>query len=76
MLTADIQKVRERWTQEARARLEADPVAEVSSPDASERAAEFGFTGDPAERLLLRLQWQITLVCTANPRAGPSIGAR
>lgn len=64
VLTSDIKKVRERWAEEARAQLEADPAAEVCTPDAAFKAlrkpwqklreAELGISGDPAERLRLQ----------------------
>lgn len=66
VLSGDIKKVRERWAQEARAKVEADPTAELGTPDGAFRAlrkpwqklreAEFGITGDPAERLRLQRQ--------------------
>lgn len=66
VLSGDIKKVRERWAQEARAKAEADPTAELSTPDGAFRAlrkpwqklreAEFGISGDPAERLRLQRQ--------------------
>ena len=64
VLAGDIKKVRERWAEEARAQLEADPTAAVSAPDARFRAlrkpwqklreAESGVTDEPAERLRLQ----------------------
>lgn len=64
VLSGDIKKVRERWSEEAKARLEDDPNAEVSTPEAQFKAlrkpwqklreAEHGITGDPAERLRLQ----------------------
>lgn len=64
VLTGDIKKVRERWTEQARAHLQADPTAEVSTPDAAFKAlrrpwqklreAELGIANDPAERLRLQ----------------------
>jgi len=64
VLTGDIKKVRERWTEEAKAQLQADPTAEVSTPDAAFKAlrrpwqklreAELGIANDPAERLRLQ----------------------
>ena len=66
VLSGDIKKVRERWAQEARAKAEADPTAELGTPDGAFRAlrkpwqklreAEFGISGDPAERLWLQRQ--------------------
>ena len=66
VLSGDIKKVRERWAQEARAKVEADPTAELGTPDGAFRAlrkpwqklreAEFGISGDPAERLRLQRQ--------------------
>jgi hypothetical protein len=64
VLAGDIKKVRERWAEEARAQLDADPTAAVSAPDARFRAlrkpwqklreAEIGIADDPAERLRLQ----------------------
>ena len=64
VLSGDIKKVRERWSEEAKARLEDDPNAEVNTPEAQFKAlrkpwqklreAEHGITGDPAERLRLQ----------------------
>lgn len=64
VLTGDIKKVRERWAEQAKAELEADPTAEVSTPEQQFKAlrkpwqklreAELGITGDPAERLRLQ----------------------
>ena len=64
VLTNDIKKVRERWAEEARAQVEADPLADVATPEVLFRAlrkpwqklreAELGITGDPAERLRLQ----------------------
>jgi hypothetical protein len=86
VLTNDIKKVRERWTEEARAQLEADPTAEVSTPDAAFKAlrkpwqmlreAELGISGDPAERLRLQRQLFFQPLCKAlgypfTPRAEP-----
>ena len=34
VLKDDIKKVRERWSEQARAQLEADPAADVSTPEA------------------------------------------
>jgi hypothetical protein len=34
VLSGDIKKVRERWSEEAKAQLEDDPNAEVSTPEA------------------------------------------
>lgn len=33
VLAGDIKKVRERWAEEARAQVEADPMADVSTPE-------------------------------------------
>jgi len=86
VLTNDIKKVRERWTQEARAQLEADPTTEVSTPDAAFKAlrkpwqklreAELGISGDPAERLRLQRQLFFQPLCEAlgypfTPRSEP-----
>ena len=64
VLTNDIKKVRERWAEEATAQLQADPLADVATPEVLFRAlrkpwqklreAELGITGDPAERLRLQ----------------------
>jgi len=64
VLTNDIKKVRERWAEEARAQVEADPTADVATPEAQFKAlrkpwqklreAELGISGDPAERLRLQ----------------------
>ena len=64
VLTNDIKKVRERWAEEARAQVEADPSADVATPEAQFKAlrkpwqklreAELGISGDPAERLRLQ----------------------
>ncbi len=64
VLSGDIKKVRERWSEEAKARLEDDPNAEVSTPEAQFKAlrkpwqklreAEHGITGDSAERIRLQ----------------------
>ena len=66
VLKDDIKKVRERWSEQARAQLEADPAADVFTPEAQFKAlrkpwqqlreAEIGITGDPAERLRLQRQ--------------------
>jgi hypothetical protein len=64
VLTNDIKKVRERWVEEARAQLEADPTGDLSTPEAQFKAlrkpwqklreAEIGITDEPAERLRLQ----------------------
>jgi hypothetical protein len=64
VLTNDIKKVRERWAEEARAQVEADPSADIATPEAQFKAlrkpwqklreAELGISGDPAERLRLQ----------------------
>ncbi|WP_245552568.1 hypothetical protein [Cyanobium gracile] len=86
VLTGDIKKVRERWTDEARAQLEANPAADVSTPDARFRAlrkpwqklreAELGINNDPAERLRLQRELFFRPLCEAlgypfTPRAEP-----
>jgi hypothetical protein len=80
VLAGDIKKVRERWGEQARAHLEADPTAAVSAPDARFRAlrkpwqqlreAEFGITEKPAERLRLQreLFFQPLLEALSPPR--------
>ncbi|MCS5691079.1 hypothetical protein NZK33_03655 [Cyanobium sp. FGCU-6] len=75
VLTGDIKKVRERWAEEAKVQLQADPSAEVSTPDARFRAlrkpwqklreAEFGITGEPAERLRLQRELLFAPLCEA-----------
>jgi len=64
VLAGDIKKVRERWSEEAKAQLQANPTAEVSTPEALFKAlrkpwqklreAEIGITEEPAERLRLQ----------------------
>lgn len=64
VLAADIKKVRERWAEEARAQLEVDPTADITTPEAQFKAlrrpwqklreAELGISDDPAERLRLQ----------------------
>ncbi|MEA5424284.1 Eco57I restriction-modification methylase domain-containing protein [Synechococcus sp. CCY9202] len=64
VLTSDIKKVRERWTDQAKAELEAHPTAEITTPEQRFKAlrkpwqklreAEQGITSDPAERLRLQ----------------------
>jgi hypothetical protein len=86
VLTNDIKKVRERWTEQARTQLEADPTADVSTPEAQFKAlrkplqilreAELGISGDPAERLRLQRQLFFQPLCEAlgypfTPRAEP-----
>jgi len=71
VLVGDIKKVRERWSEAAKAQLEADLAAGLSNatvtpPDAAFRAlrkpwqklrdAALGSSGDPAERLRLQRQ--------------------
>ena len=34
VLTGDIKKVRERWAEEAKAQVQADPTADISTPEA------------------------------------------
>jgi hypothetical protein len=86
VLTNDIKKVRERWTEEARSQLESDPSADITTPDARFRAlrkpwqklreAELGITGDPAERLRLQRELFFQPLCQAlgypyAPKAEP-----
>ncbi|MCP9831871.1 hypothetical protein KBZ14_06060 [Synechococcus sp. HJ21-Hayes] len=86
VLTNDIKKVRERWAEEATAQLQADPLADVSTPEAQFKAlrkpwqklreAELGITGDPAERLRLQRQLFFQPLCEAlgypyAPKAEP-----
>ena len=86
VLAGDIKKVRERWTDEARSQLEADPSADITTPDARFRAlrkpwqklreAELGITGDPAERLRLQRELFFQPLCEAlgypyAPKAEP-----
>ncbi|TGG96238.1 MAG: class I SAM-dependent DNA methyltransferase [Aphanocapsa feldmannii 277cV] len=67
VLSGDIKKVRERWLEQARAEQDADPLAEVTTPEQRFKAlrthwrklreAERGITGpqaDPGERLHLQ----------------------
>jgi len=64
VLAGDIKKVRERWAEEAKAQLEADPMGDVSTPEAQFKAlrkpwqqtreAEIGIMEEPAERLRLQ----------------------
>ncbi len=64
VLTNDIKKVRERWTEEATAQLQADPTCDISTPEVLFKAlrkpwqklreAELGIANDPAERLRLQ----------------------
>ncbi|MBD2551513.1 hypothetical protein H6G65_18400 [Microcystis elabens FACHB-917] len=86
VLTNDIKKVRERWAEEATAQLQADPLADVSTPEArfkalrkpwqQAREAELGITGDPAERLRLQRELFFQPLCEAlgypyAPKAEP-----
>ena len=64
VLTNDIKQVRERWKEEADAKQQADPAADVATPETlfkdlrkpwqKLREAELGITADPAERLRLQ----------------------
>ena len=75
VLTNDIKKVRERWAEDATAQLQADPLADVSTPEALFKAlrkpwqklreAELGITGDPAERLRLQRELFFQPLCEA-----------
>jgi hypothetical protein len=86
VLTNDIKKVRERWAEEAKAELEDNPLAEVSTPEQKFKAlrkpwqklreAELGISGDPAERLRLQRELFFQPLCEAlgypfTPRAEP-----
>lgn len=86
VLTNDIKKVRERWAEEATAQLQADPLADVSTPEALFKAlrkpwqklreAELGITADPAERLRLQRELFFQPLCEAlgypyAPKAEP-----
>ena len=86
VLTNDIKKVRERWTEEATAQLQADPLADVSTPEAQFKAlrkpwqklreAELGITADHAERLRLQRELFFQPLCEAlgyhyAPKAEP-----
>jgi hypothetical protein len=88
VLAGDIKKVRERWAEQAKAQLEADPAADVSTPEAQFKAlrkpwqqlgeAEIGITGDPAERLRLQRQLLFQPLLAAlgypyTPRAEPAL---
>jgi hypothetical protein len=64
VLAGDIKKVRERWTEQAKAQLQANPMGDVSTPEAQFkelrkpwqklREAEIGIADEPAERLRLQ----------------------
>lgn len=64
VLSGDIKKVKQRWAEEAKAELESNPLAEVSTPEQQFRVlrkpwqklreAELGIRNDPAERLRLQ----------------------
>jgi hypothetical protein len=59
VLAGDIKKVRERWSEEAKAQLQADPTSEalfkaLRKPWQKLREAEIGITEEPAERLRLQ----------------------
>jgi len=86
VLTGDIKKVRERWNDDAKAQLEAHPLAEVNTPEQRFKAlrkpwqklreAELGIKNDPAERLRLQRDLFIQPLCEAlgygfNPKAEP-----
>ena len=86
VLTNDIKKVRERWAAEARAQVEADPTADISTPEVlfkalrkpwqQAREAELGITADPAERLRLQRELFFQPLCEAlgypyAPKAEP-----
>lgn len=86
VLTNDIKKVRERWAEEAKAQLEADHTADISTPEQKFKAlrkpwqklreAELGISGDPAERLRLQRELFFQPLCEAlgypfTPRAEP-----
>ena len=81
VLTNDIKKVRERWAEEARAQVEADPSADITTPDARFRAlrkpwqklreAELGITADPAERLRLQRELFFQPLCEALGTPSP-----
>ena len=86
VLTGDIKKVRERWAEEAKAELDDNPLAEVSTPEQRFKAlrkpwqklreAELGISGDPAERLRLQRELFFQPLCEAlgypfTPRAEP-----
>jgi methylase of polypeptide subunit release factors len=86
VLTGDIKKVRERWAEDARAQLKADPSADVFTPEAAFKAlrkpwqklreAELGISGDPAERLRLQRELFFQPLCEAlgypyAPKAEP-----
>ena len=75
VLKDDIKKVRERWQEEARSQLEADPTADVTNPEAQFKAlrkpwqklreAELGIDDDPAERLRLQRELFFQPLCKA-----------
>ena len=64
VLTADIKKIRERWSEETNAKREADDLTAQSTPEQRFKAlrkpwqklreAEQGINNDPAERLRLQ----------------------
>jgi hypothetical protein len=80
VLAGDIKKVRERWTEQAKAQLEADLAAGLSNATASTpeaqfkalrkpwqqtREAEIGITDEPAERLRLQRELFFQPLCDA-----------
>ena len=86
VLTNDIKKVRERWAEEATAQLQANPLADVATPEALFKAlrkpwqklreAELGIRADPAERLRLQRELFFQPLCEAlgypyAPKAEP-----
>ncbi|MFM7676421.1 MAG: hypothetical protein ACKO5F_12765 [Synechococcus sp.] len=86
VLAGDIKKVRDRWAEEATAQLQADPLADVSTPEVLFKAlrkpwqklreAELGITADPAERLRLQRELFFQPLCEAlgypyAPKAEP-----
>lgn len=86
VLTNDIKKVRERWSDEAMAQLQADPSADVATPEVLFKAlsknwqklreAELGIAADLAERLRLQREFLFRPLCEAlgypyTPKAEP-----
>jgi hypothetical protein len=78
VLMDDIKKLRERWAEQARAELVADPTAEINTPEQRFKAlrkpweklreAEQGITCDSAERLrvILSVQHSASRPCTSE----------
>jgi hypothetical protein len=58
VLAGDIKKVRERWAEEARAQVEADPMADVFTPEVLFKAGDRGPTNEQAPHPQPRVQGQ------------------